>query len=136
MAATKTKRRPRKMLKKKQSSLIKSYGSFLKGLTHLTPKYRQKMINNSPKEVIDSVGECCLNIIKGNVHLTKAQKQNLQARQRHIHLLSSKQVSLPEKKKIINQKGGALLGLLLKPLLAPIVGSVLWGLLNPQHGRV
>ena len=98
MAATKTKRRPRKMLKKKQSSLIKSYGSFLEGLTHLPPKYRQKMINNSPKEVIDSVGECCLNIIKGNVRLTKAQKQNLQARQRHIRLLSSKQVSLPEKK--------------------------------------
>ena len=75
MAATKTKRRPRKMLKKKQSSLIKSYGSFLEGLTHLLPKYRQKMINNSPKEVIDSVGECCRNIIKGNVRLTKAQKQ-------------------------------------------------------------
>ena len=38
-------------------------------------------------------------------------------------------------KEIINQKGGALLGLLLKPLLAPIVGSVLGGLLNPRHGR-
>ena len=135
MAPYKTKRRPRKMLKKKQSSLIKSYGSFLEGLTHFPPKYRQKMINNSPKEVIDSVGECCLNNIKGNVHLTKAQKHNLQARQRHIRLLSSKQVSLPEKKKISNQKGGALLGLLLKPLLAPIVGSVLGGLLNPRHGR-
>ena len=128
MAATKTKRS--KMLKKK--SLIKSYGSFLEGLTHLPPRNRQKMINNSPKEVIDSVGECCLNI-KGNVRLTKAQKKQLQARHRHIRLVSSKQVSLPEKKKMINQKGGALLGLLLKPLIAPIVGSVLGGLLN--HGR-
>ena len=133
MAATKTKRRTRKILKKK--SLIKSYGSFLEGLTHLPPRYRQKMINDSPKEVIDSVGECCLNIIKGNVRLTKAQKQKLQARQRHIRLLSSKEVSVPDKKKIINQKGGALLGLLLKTLLAPIVGSVLGGLLNPHHGR-
>ena len=133
MAATKTKRRTRKILKKK--SLIKSYGSFLEGLTHLPPRCRQKMINDSPKEVIDSVGECCLNIIKGNVRLTKAQKQKLQARQRHIRLLSSKQVSVPDKKKIINQKGGALLGLLLKPLLARIVGSVLGSLLNPHHGR-
>ena len=41
MAATKTKRRPRKIIKKKQSSLIKSYGSFLEGLTHLPPKYHQ-----------------------------------------------------------------------------------------------
>ena len=84
--------------------MIKSYGSFLEGLTHLPPRYRQKMINDSAKEVIDSVGECCLNIINGNVCLTKAQKQQLQARHRHIRLLNSKQVSLPEKKKIINQK--------------------------------
>ena len=32
---------------------------------------------------------------------------------------------LDTKKKIIYQKGGALLGLLLKPLIAPIIGSVL-----------
>ena len=105
MAATKTKRRPRKMLKKKQSSLIKSYGSFLEGLTHLPPKYRQKMINNSPKEVIDSVGECCLNIIKGNVRLTKAQKQNLQARQRHIrHRVQSKFLCQRKRKLLIRRK--------------------------------
>ena len=42
-----------------------------------------------------------------------------------IYGLSSKQVPLDTKKKIINQKGGALLGLLLKPLIAPIIGSVL-----------
>ena len=47
------------------------------------------------------------------------------ARKQHIRLLSSKQVPLVEKKKIINQKGGALLGLLFKPLIAPIIGSVL-----------
>ena len=100
---------------------------------------REQVANRSRSQCkqgfIDSVGECCLNIIKGNVRLPKAEKQNLQARQRHIRLLSSKQVSLPEKNKIINQKGGALLGLLLKPLLAPIVGSVLGGLPNPHHGR-
>ena len=49
----------------------------------------------------------------------------LRARKQHIRLLSSKQVPLDTKKKIINQKGGALLGLLLKPLIAPIIGSVL-----------
>ena len=42
-------------------------------------------------------------------------------------------MTLPEKKKIINQKGGALLGLLLKPLLGPIIGSVLGGLVQPPR---
>lgn len=127
--------RKRKTLRKKKTSLINKYGPFLEGLCQLPPKFRQKIINDSPKEVIDCVGECCLNIIKGNVHLTKAQKQHLQSRKQHVRLLSTKQVPVAAKKKIINQKGGALLGLLLKPLIAPLIGSVLGGLLNPNHGR-
>ena len=72
------------------------------------------MVNDAQKDVIDCVGECCLNYIKGNVHLTNAQKRKFQVRKQDIRLLNSKQVKLPVKMKIINQKGG-LLGLLLKP---------------------
>ena len=35
------------------------------------------MIQDSPKEVIDCVGECCLNLINGNVSLTNTQKNQL-----------------------------------------------------------
>ena len=124
MAVTTTRRR-KMQNKMRKKSLIKTYGTFLEGLTHLSNKCRKKMIQESPKEVIDCVGECCINLIKGNVRLTNAQKNQLRARKQHIRILSSKQVPLDTKKKIINQKGGALLGLLLKPLIAPIIGSVL-----------
>ena len=124
MTVTTTRRR-KMQNKMRKKSLIKTYGTFLEGLTHLSNKCRKKMIQESPKEVIDCVGECCINLIKGNVRLTNAQKNQLRARKQHIRLLSSKQVPLDTKKKIINQKGGALLGLLLKPLIAPIIGSVL-----------
>ena len=124
MVVTTTRRR-KMQNKMRKKSLIKTYGTFLEGLTHLSNKCRKKMIQESPKEVIDCVGECCINLIKGNVRLTNAQKNQLRARKQHIRLLSSMQVPLDTKKKIINQKGGALLGLLLKPLIAPIIGSVL-----------
>ena len=125
MTVTTTRRR-KLQNKMKKKSLIKTYGTFLEGLTHLSNKCRKKMIQESPKEVIDCVGECGINLIKGNVRLTNAQKNQLRARKQHIRLLSSKQVPLDTtKKKIINQKGGALLGLLLKPLIAPIIGSFL-----------
>lgn len=127
MVAQKSKTPIRKKVKK--GSLIKKYGTFLEGLSHLPPRCRQKMINDSPKEVIDCVGECCLNIIKGNVRMTKAQKQHLGPRYIDIRHLSSKQVKLKDKKQIINQKGGAILGLLLKPLLASVVGSILGGII-------
>ena len=57
--------------------------------------------------------------------MTNAQKNQLRARKQHIRLLSSKQVPIDTKKKIIYQKGGALLKLLLKQLSAPIIGSIL-----------
>ena len=121
----------KKKKKKKRPLLILKYGSLLEGLSRLPPRCRQKMIRKSPKEVIDCVGKCCLNIIKGNVRLTNAQKQHLRSRKRHIRLLSKKKgvPIITKKKKIINQKGGALLGLLLPPLL----GSVLGGLLHPPR---
>ena len=129
MAVTTTRRR-KLQNKMRKKSLIKTYGTFLEGLTHLSNKCRKKMIQESPKEVIDCVGECCINLIKGNVRLTNAQKNQLRARKQHIRLLSSKQVPLDTQKKIINQKGGALLGLLLKPLIAPIIGSVLGAIIK------
>ena len=109
--------------------LIKKYGHFLQGLTQIPGKYRQKMIQHCPKEVIDCVGECCLNIIKGNVKLNSAQKQRLRPRKNHLLLISSKKVPVAQKKKIINQKGNALLGLLLKTLIGPVIGSILSGAL-------
>ena len=85
--------------KMRTKSLIKTYCKFLEGLPHLSNKCRKKMIQESPKEVIDCVGECCINLIKGNVRLTNAQKNQLRARKQHIRLLSSKQVPLDTKKK-------------------------------------
>ena len=61
----------------------------------------------------------------GNVKLSSAQKQKLMPRKNHILLISSKKVPVAQKKKAINQKGGALLRLLLKPLIGPVIGSIL-----------
>lgn len=110
---------------KKNKSLIKTYGTFIEGLSHIPHKYRKKIIQECPKEVIDCIGECCVNIIKGSVRMHPAHKKPLQAKKQLIRRLSSKEVTPDEKKKILNQKGGAILGVLLKPLIAPIIGSVL-----------
>ena len=118
-------RKKRTQIKKKRGSLIKKYGPFLEGLCNIPYRFRQKIVNDCPKEILDCVGECCLNLIKGNVKLTKAQKEQLRSRKNDIRLLSTKRVALANKKKILNQKGGALLGLLLKPLLGSVLGSIL-----------
>ena len=113
--------------------LTKKYGHFLQRLTQIPGKNRQEMIQHCPKEVIDYVGESCLNVINGNVKLSSAQKQRLRPRKNNLLLISSKKVPVAQKKKIINQKGGALLGLLLKPLIGPVIVSILSGTL--ANGR-
>ena len=49
MAVTTTRRR-KLQNKMRKKSLIKTYGTFLEGLTHLFNKCRKKMIQESPKE--------------------------------------------------------------------------------------
>ena len=113
MAVTTTRRR-KLQNKMRKKSLIKTYGTFLEGLTHLSNKCRKKMIQESPKEVIDCVGECCINLIKGNVRLTNAQKNQLRARKQHIRLLSSKQVPLDTKKKNYSSKRWSFVRIIVK----------------------
>ncbi|XP_053391379.1 uncharacterized protein F54H12.2-like [Mercenaria mercenaria] len=45
-------------------------------LGRTTPKFRKKMIQHAPKEVINCVSECCYNVLKGNVSLSEAQKRS------------------------------------------------------------
>ena len=110
----------------KRRPLFRKYGSFLDGLSRLPPKCCTKLINDSPKEVIDCVGECCLNLIKGNVPVSNAQKKTLNAKKHHIRLLSSKRVSVGYKKKLLPERW-SFTRLLLKPLLGSVLGTLLHG---------
>jgi len=86
---------------------------------------RKKLVKTAQKPVIDCVSECCHNVLKGNVHLTKAQKTKLHPTRQHLRQLASKSVSIQKKKRILNQKGG-ILPLLAAPLL-PLLGKAVIG---------
>ena len=104
--------------RKKKIPLVQKHGHMLKAIANSSPKWRKKMIAEAPSSVINAVSECCKNLLKGNVQLTLGQKQRLAPKCQHIRLLASKSIPIKKKRTILNQKGGALLGLLLKPLLA------------------
>ena len=111
--------------RKNKIPLIQKHGQILAALANSSPKWRKKMIADAPSSIINAVSECCKNVLKGNVNLTSSQKQKLAPRCQHLRLLASKSFPIKKKKRILNQKGGALLGLLLKPLLGAALGSVL-----------
>lgn len=107
--------------KSKKIPLIKKYGTTVASLGQVPAKYRAVLIKEAPNGVIHCIAECCHNVLKGNVPLSVAQKHRLHSKREHLRKLASKSLTIPEKKRILNQKGGLL------PALLPIIASVLLG---------
>ena len=106
---------------KRKTPLVKKHGSMVMAIAQATPKFRSKLIHDASKPVIQCISECCANVLKGNVSLTKAQKQKLHRKRQHLRTLADKKVSIPHKKKILNQTGGLL------PFLIPLIGKAIVG---------
>ena len=89
--------------------------------------FQKKIVEVAPNDFVHCVSECCHNLLKGNVPMTPAQKDQLHPKRQLIRMLADKKVSVNEKKKELNQQGGflPLLAPLLAPVIAPEVGKVL-----------
>ena len=109
----------------KKTPLIKKHGSMVMAMMQATPQIRKKLVKDSPSEVIRCVSECSHNVLKGNVHLSSAQKKKLYPSRQHLRRLASKSISVKKKKQILNQKGGFLS--LLAPALLPLLGKAVIG---------
>ena len=109
----------------KKTPLIKKHGSMVMAMMQATPQTRKKLVKDSPSEVIRCVSECCHNVLKGNVHLSSAQKKKLYPNRQHLRRLASKSISVKKKKNILNKKGGFLS--LLAPALLPLLGKAVIG---------
>ena len=62
----------RKMSKRMRDSL-----PYLQILAKCKPKVRKVLIEHGPSNLVLSICECCHNVLKGTVPLTKRQKQHL-----------------------------------------------------------
>lgn len=67
--------------------------------------------------IVKHVGEAAFNVLRGNVPLNQRRLKQLDKHRKLLKSLSNKKISLKQKKKILNQKGGAILPLLLPPVL-------------------
>jgi hypothetical protein len=106
---------------KSKQPLIRKHGKMVLALTEAAPQYRKKLIREAPKGLVDCISECCHNVLKGNVHLSEAQKRHLHSRRQQLRQLADKKVPVHKKKIILNQKGGFLPLMFLAPLLAKTI---------------
>ncbi len=98
------------------SKRIRNQAPLLKQLSKAKPNFAKAVIKAANKDLLDSLAECSLNVLKGTVPLSPCQKKRLQRHKHCLRQVSNKRVSRERKRKVL-QTGG-----FLASLLSPIVG--------------
>ena len=104
---------------------IKSNLYKLHVLKDAKPKLHKAIISNCDKELIHTISECVLNVLRGNVNLTDCQKR-LRKFKGSLREVIDKRVPLSRKKRLINQRGGFLIPLISAVL--PTLASLIYNL--------
>jgi len=89
-------------------------------------KLKRHLLQKCPNSVIKAVCECALNVLKGNVPISKRQKDKLSSYKRTLRRLGDKKVPLFKKRRILIQKGEGFLSLIL-PAAVSLLGSLFHG---------
>ena len=77
----------------------------------------QVLKGKEANKCIKCISEAALNVVKGNVPISKRKLVKLHKYQQSLNHLAKKSKSLASKKRLLNQQGGALLPLLIPPVL-------------------
>ena len=76
-------------------------------------KKKSAFLKKCPNTVIKGVCECALNLLKGNISITKRQKNKLIPYKRVLRRLGEKKVPLFKKRRLLVQKGEGFLSVLI-----------------------
>lgn len=90
------------------------------------PPIRKLILKNAKKDLIYAICECILNTINGNVELDPQTKIKITKHKKALRKLIDRRDSVKNKKKILLQKGGGFLPLLLPTILE--VASNIFGI--------
>ncbi len=99
----------------------------LKLLYKASPKQRRVILQTASDQLILSLCEIALNVLRGTIPLNTTQYRRLKKRKDEIKYGASKKITVVRKKRMINQRGGFLVPLL--SVAIPFITS----LISRQH---
>jgi predicted nucleic acid-binding protein len=106
------------------SKAVMNHSEVLRALHKASPSMRKSMLKAADCGLIHSICECVYNTIRGNVKLTPNQKTRLSRHKKLLRKIMHRGQSWKKRKKLINQKGGAFLPLILAPLLSGVLSNL------------
>ena len=72
------------------SAVVKRALPLLKVLVDATPKLKKAIIKHAPTDLVTAISEIVLNLIKGVIKLTSAQKKRLSRYKKELFALAKK----------------------------------------------
>lgn len=80
---------------------------------------QKSLINSADRDLVDTICECVLNCLNGNVNLKETDKLQLAKYKNHLRkLIQKKHTSLKKKKQVLVQKGAGFLPIILSAVLS------------------
>lgn len=108
----------------KKLQRLKKYRHLLQVLIDSTPKLKRSILSHCEGEFIKVLLEIILNTLDVNVEIKKPCKEKLRKHKQTLrNLIASKRV--PGKRKILKQKGGAFLPLIISAVLSSAIGKLI-----------
>ena len=86
--------------------------TLLKSILKAKPLQRRLILQSASDELILTLCEVALNILRGTIPLTKAQYRKLEKKKTAIKFIADKKIGVLKKSLAINQQGGFILPLL------------------------
>ena len=105
-------------------SKLQHHYSELRALCKCKGRKRKLLLQKASGSLIRTVSQVAKNTIKGNIPLSGRQEERLRRHKKTLRALSLAKSSLKKKRKLLIQKGGAFLPLLLGPILSAVAGSL------------
>jgi hypothetical protein len=107
------------------SRSLQNNADTLKFLCKTKHQYRKALLKSADKDIqVHCICECAHNTLLGKVPLTKTQKSKLSKHKSTLRKLAKRGTSLATRKKVIFQKDGAFLPLLLTPVISGVLSSL------------
>jgi len=108
------------------SKRITDHFGVLEYLKSLNARDQKSFINGASIELLKTISEICLNLIKGTIDISKDNINKLRKYKKQILTLSEKKHSAKKRRKVCSQKGGflpTLIGLTLPGIITAIISA-------------
>jgi len=104
---------------------VNKYRRELQVLCRASPSVRKALLASADPGLTECLVECAYNCLRGNVALNHVQKKKLSRHRKLLRALIKPGETWKHKRAKLVQQGGALLPLLIGPILSAVLSSVL-----------